>query len=351
VELFERLMAERTGEARTRISNPTWLSNFRISRRMVTGYRRGHVFLAGDAAHIHSPFGGQGMNTGLQDAYNLGWKLALVIEGRASDSLLDTYEEERLPVAREVLKDTHASTSLLISKNPVLRFARDQVLIRLLNLGFVQGMILRENSQLKVNYRKSSLSKSYEGSLTDTKLLSKSGEKPGIKDRLNFLTAPKAGDRAPQGRCLRYPSREETTLFREFEGTKFTLLLFDGPSRTAEGYANLTQIAQKVEELWGEDIKTYVVVAGYDGPEDLHRYGPVLLDAKRELHRTYGAGEETLYLIRPDGYVGFRSQPAREDLLLRYLGDLLHAAHAGKPGVRDEEPYTHKDPGKTSTAR
>ena len=351
VELFQRLMAERTGDTKTRISNPTWLSNFRISRRMVTGYRKGRVFLAGDAAHIHSPFGGQGMNTGLQDAYNLGWKLALVIEGRASDSLLDTYEEERLPVARDVLKDTHASTSLLISKNPALRFARDHVLIRLLNLGFVQGMMLRENSQLKVNYRKSSLSKSYEAPLADTTLLRRSGEKPGIKDRLSFLTAPKSGDRAPQGRCLRYPSREETTLFREFEGTKFTLLLFDGPSRTAEGYANLAQISQKVEELWAEDVKTYVVIAGDDRPEDLDWDGPVLLDARRELHRTYGAGAEALYLIRPDGYIGFRSQPAREDLLLRYLGDLLQDAQAGEAGTRDGNPYTQNDPGKTSTMR
>jgi 4,5-epoxidase len=78
VQLFKRLMIERTGHTTT-ISNPTWLSNFRIHRRLANNYRSGRVFLAGDAAHIHSPFGGQGMNTGIQDAYNLAWKLALVI--------------------------------------------------------------------------------------------------------------------------------------------------------------------------------------------------------------------------------------------------------------------------------
>ena len=348
VELFQRLMAQRTGDAKTHISNPTWLSNFKISRRMVTGYRRGRVFLAGDAAHIHSPFGGQGMNTGLQDAYNLGWKLALVIGGKASDSLLDTYEEERLTVAKEVLKDTHASTSLLISNNPVLRFARDHVLTRLLSLGFVQGTMLRKNSQLKVNYRKSSLSNSCEGSLTDTTLLSKSDEKPGVKDRLSFRIAPRSGDRAPQDRCLSYPSREATSLFREFAGTKFTLLLFDGHSRTAECYMNLARIAQKVEGLWGEEVKTYLVVAGDDRPEDLDWDGPILLDAGRELHKTYGAGAEALYLVRPDGYVGFRSQPIQEDRLLHYLNQLLPA---GETDARSDKPYTRNEPGKTSMTK
>jgi 2-polyprenyl-6-methoxyphenol hydroxylase-like FAD-dependent oxidoreductase len=332
LELFQQLMTERTGDTHTWISNPTWMSNFKISRRMVTGYRRGRVFLAGDAAHIHSPFGGQGMNTGIQDAYNLGWKLALVIKSEASPRLLDTYEEERLPVAKEVLKDTHASTSLVISRNPVLRLVRDHVLTRLLSLGFVQAMMLRENSQLKVNYRKSSLSESYESPLADTMLVvERGGEKPGVRDLLSFRSAPKAGDRAPQGHCVRYPSREETSLFREFRGTKFTLLLFGGLAQTAEGYANLVKIARRVEELAGEQVKTYLIVAGSNELEDLDWDGPVLLDAQRELHKIYGSRAETLYLIRPDGYVGFRSQPAREDRLLDYLGKLFLLGDARTP--------------------
>jgi 2-polyprenyl-6-methoxyphenol hydroxylase-like FAD-dependent oxidoreductase len=332
LELFQELMAERTGDIRTRISNPTWISNFKISRRMVTGYRRGRAFLAGDAAHIHSPLGGQGMNTGIQDAYNLAWKLALVIKSKASHKLLDTYEEERLPVAKEVLKETHASTSLVISRNPILRSVRDHVLTRLVSLGFVQAMILRENSQLKVNYRKSSLSKSYESPLADTLLSSNGrGKEPGIKDRLSFRTAPKAGDRAPQGRCLRHPSREKTSLFRELRGNEFTLLLFDGLAQTTENYARLTRVARVAEQLVGEDVKTYVVTAGSEKPENLDWDGPILLDAERELHKTYGARAEALYLIRPDGYVGFRSQPAREDRLLDYLGNLFLLDKARTP--------------------
>jgi 2-polyprenyl-6-methoxyphenol hydroxylase-like FAD-dependent oxidoreductase len=89
-----------------RATNPIWLSSFRINERKVTDYRAGRVFLAGDAAHVHSPAGGQGMNTGMQDACNLAWKLALVVRGTCSAELLDSYSSERSPIADEVLKVT-----------------------------------------------------------------------------------------------------------------------------------------------------------------------------------------------------------------------------------------------------
>ncbi|MFE3452500.1 FAD-dependent monooxygenase [Nonomuraea sp. NPDC059194] len=103
---LQQAMIERTGRADLRLSNPQWLSAWRYNLRMVDTYRVGPVLLAGDAAHVHSPFGGHGMNTGIQDAYNLGWKLALVLRDVAADSLLDTYQTERLPVARAVLADS-----------------------------------------------------------------------------------------------------------------------------------------------------------------------------------------------------------------------------------------------------
>ncbi len=92
-----------------RLSDLRWSSMFRISMRLAAQYRRGRVFLAGDAAHIHPPTGGQGMNTGIQDAYNLAWKLALVIGGAASEKLLDGYEAERRPVGADVVARTRAA--------------------------------------------------------------------------------------------------------------------------------------------------------------------------------------------------------------------------------------------------
>ena len=347
VELFQELMAERARDVKTNISNPTWMSNFKISRRMVTWYRRERAFLMGDAAHIHSPVGGQGMNTGIQDAYNLGWKLARVIKGKAPDELLDTYEEERMPVAREVLKSTNASTNLVVSRNPALQFVRDRTLSHVMGSGFVQETLLKKVSQLDVNYRKSSLSKSY----TSPQTLLPDRRQDGfrLRDWLNFRSGLKTGDRAPQGRCLRYPSQEETTLFREFEGAEFTLLLFEGSARTGEGYAHLVGTARKVEELWGADVKTYVVIAGNDKPENLAWDGPILLDVERELHGTYNATvAKALYLIRPDGYVGFRSQPVREDRLLSYLSDLLSTTpEVGGASKRHAKSYADK----TSTTR
>lgn len=129
VELFQRLMQERTGDSTTTISHPIWMSNFKINRRMVTSYRKERVFLAGDAAHVHSPFGGQGMNTGIQDAFNLAWKLALVTQGKAADALLDTYQQERLPIARKMFAETDQHTKIFFAKNVAARLLRDRVVI------------------------------------------------------------------------------------------------------------------------------------------------------------------------------------------------------------------------------
>ena len=110
---------------------------------------------------------------------------------------------------------------------------------------------------------------------------------------------------------------------RRQQQTTSTLLLFDGLAHTAEGYANLSRIAHRVEALLGNEIKIHLVVSANDQPEQLDWDGSVLLDPERQLHRLYGAKAASLYFIRPDGYIGFRSQPAREEPLLAYLGKLF----------------------------
>jgi 2-polyprenyl-6-methoxyphenol hydroxylase-like FAD-dependent oxidoreductase len=112
------------------IGKPHWQSVWRYNARLATAYRKGNVFLCGDAAHVHSPFGGHGMNTGIQDAANLGWKLELVLRGVASRRLLDTYESERLPVGRGILADSEKQKSAMLLPRPVLRFALRRVLTR-----------------------------------------------------------------------------------------------------------------------------------------------------------------------------------------------------------------------------
>ncbi len=108
-----------------RAHDPFWLSRFRINERKVRDYRKGRVFLAGDAAHIHSPAGGQGMNTGMQDAFNLGWKLALAWRGLAGETLLASYSPERSGIGEQVLRNATGMTHLAILRNPILQELRN----------------------------------------------------------------------------------------------------------------------------------------------------------------------------------------------------------------------------------
>ena len=147
--LGARLGAEAGGSIRT----VEWTSSFRIQRRLADTYRRGRVLLAGDAAHIHSPIGGQGMNTGIGDAENLAWQLALVISGRAGDGLLDTYETERRPIAKDVLESTSGLTEMVVGQSWIARFVRDHIAVPLLNRGWMQRLIATKASQLRVSYR------------------------------------------------------------------------------------------------------------------------------------------------------------------------------------------------------
>jgi 2-polyprenyl-6-methoxyphenol hydroxylase-like FAD-dependent oxidoreductase len=147
--LATRLADEAGGVVRT----VDWTSVFRIQRRLADTYRSGRVLLAGDAAHIHSPLGGQGMNTGIGDAENLAWKLALVINGRANDSLLDTYEAERRPIAQDVLESTSGLTQIVVGQSRIARLVRDRIAVPLLNRGWMQRLIAKKASQLQVSYR------------------------------------------------------------------------------------------------------------------------------------------------------------------------------------------------------
>lgn len=179
LEQFRRLLPLRAGAVEARIREATWTSVFRIHRRLADEYRRGRVLLAGDAAHIHSPVGGQGMNTGIGDAENLSWKLAHLVRGRAGEALLDTYQAERRPPAANVLRNTTANTRLLVGAGPMTRFLRDRVVIPLLNLPSVQRRGTESASQLWVSYRR------------------------GPLGGRRFGGRPRPGDRVPDRPCLR----------------------------------------------------------------------------------------------------------------------------------------------------
>jgi 4,5-epoxidase len=151
------LVSTRTSITRARIGTAEWTSTFQIQRRIASHYRRGRILLAGDAAHIHSPFGGQGLNTGIGDAENLAWKLVLVTKGVAGQQLLDTYQAERRPVAKTVVAGTTATTNILLGTNTATRWLRDGLILPVVNRPIVQDRLLAVASQLSVSYRRGPL--------------------------------------------------------------------------------------------------------------------------------------------------------------------------------------------------
>ncbi|MXM67661.1 monooxygenase [Streptomyces sp. HUCO-GS316] len=141
------------------LRDPVWMTDFRLHKRGAARYRAGPFFLAGDAAHIHSPAGAQGMNTGIQDALNLGWKLAYVCQGTAPENLLETYEAERAPVGRGVLRLTDRAFTVAMSTNPAIRVARTHIAPRLapllLRARSLRGWGFRTVGELAIHYRRS----------------------------------------------------------------------------------------------------------------------------------------------------------------------------------------------------
>ncbi|UYN98057.1 MAG: FAD-dependent monooxygenase [Enhydrobacter sp.] len=147
------------GKSGLTFANPFWLAAFRINERKVKDYRRGCVFLAGDAAHIHSPAGGQGMNTGMQDAFNLAWKLAMVIEGRARASLLDSYSPERSAVGERVLRNAGRLTEMAVMRNPIAQGLRNAVVRFATGFPAIQHRIADQLTEMDIGYPESPLSR------------------------------------------------------------------------------------------------------------------------------------------------------------------------------------------------
>lgn len=163
--------------------DPIWLAGFRINGRKVADYRHGRAFLLGDAAHVHSPAGGQGMNTGMQDAFNLAWKLAMVVRGKAREGLLESFSAERSKVGDEVLKSAGRLTVIGTLKNPVAQAVRDTVAHALMGLTAVRHKLADTMTEVTIGYPGSPLNGPASGA----------SPKPGERWR------PTVGHRPPGG--------------------------------------------------------------------------------------------------------------------------------------------------------
>jgi 2-polyprenyl-6-methoxyphenol hydroxylase-like FAD-dependent oxidoreductase len=324
LDVFQRMLDERGPKGAT-VRDPAWMIGFKIHHRSTNHYRVGRAFLAGDAAHIHSPVGGQGMNTGIQDAYNLAWKLALVVRGGARESILDSYEAERAPVAKALLDTTdRAMQGLELGvglRSPLAQALRNQLITFVSSLSIVQERAVRALSMLSVAYKDSPIV--HQDRLPVWKasaLISVASEQPNLSDWAAFGEAPGPGERAVDA------AYEGGRVFDLFHGTRHVALLFDGATGTAEGYTYLERIAERLRDRLGAWIDVALVVPHATKPAELRWDGPIVLDAKATVHQRYGARSECVYLVRPDGYIAYRSQPADEGKLFAYLGGIFQGA-------------------------
>jgi 2-polyprenyl-6-methoxyphenol hydroxylase-like FAD-dependent oxidoreductase len=302
---IQQLIDER-GPGRVELRSLLWVSHFRISRRMVTAYRHGRVLLAGDAAHIHSPAGGQGMNTGIQDAWNLGWKLALVAAEEAPAALLDSYGAEREPVARAVLHltDRITETALLID-HPFAQRLRDLVLPLLTGIGPLTHRIADTLAELAVAYRHSSIVAEHWGLPF-----------PGLHS-----AGPAAGDRAPDGALEELGTGAPRRLFELFREPRHTLLLFAGSRATGDAPSplDLCELGRVLADEYPRLLLPHLILPAARAAEDPGAGTARWRDPEGAVHHRYGADSPCLYLIRPDGYVAYRSLGIDTVPLLQYL--------------------------------
>lgn len=256
-----------------------WFSVYRIYHRAAKRFRDRRCFLLGDAAHVHSPAGAQGMNTGLQDAYNLAWKLALVVKGQADPSLLDSYEAERLPVAKRLLETTDRAFQIIVSEGWLGRLFRTQILARVaafaMTIRWVRRLAFRTISQIGIRYPESPLSETAARLPTGA---------PVAGDRFPWMWVKFLGGAAPED------------LFGALDDTRFNLIVIGQtpPLQEALGLGDLCSI--------------HVIAADPINAGELARAR---------------IAQPSFYLLRPDGHVGLCGTTFDAAALRRYVTDHL----------------------------
>ena len=276
---FAAVVPSLRGEAGAGLSidGCSWFSTYRIHHRAAARFRDRRCFLLGDAAHVHSPVGAQGMNTGLQDAYNLAWKLALVVQGKADAALLDSYEAERQPVAQRLLDTTDRGFRLVVSDSWFAGLLRTQVLARIaafaVNRKSVQKIAFRTVSQTGIHYRGSPLSRSADALPKE---------------------APQAGDRFPWMNLQLEAGGSVADLFQTLDDTRCNLLVFG-------------QAAPALPEMDGL-LKVQVI--------------PLTAGNEAEQARTH-VPRSAFFLLRPDGHIGLCGRAVDAAAVRRYFSENL----------------------------
>ena len=262
-----------------------WFAIYRVHHRCIETFRQNSCFLAGDSAHVHSPAGGQGMNTGLQDAYNLAWKLAWYLKGRAPISLLDTYNEERLPVAHDLVNSTDRAFSAAVSKGGIVNFIKLNILPYIagtvMSFDIVRNIGFKRVSQIYISYDKHSLAQN------------------NISLNCN---APFAGNRLPFITLYNRSTQQMESLYHKLNGTDLQVVIWLSNSDKI-GEKEATAIHTYCDENY-DGIQTHTI-------HNITENMPVF----EKLHIT----QSTLYVIRPDNYIGYIGRVDDIEGLRKYM--------------------------------
>lgn len=254
----------------------SWISSFWIHSNLVKYMHYGSVFLTGDAAHIHSPLGGQGMNTGLQDAYNLAWKLALVIKEKANPSLLESYQIERNPIVKKIVNQTEKFTNMALYEKSFLTKLRkycNRIACNQISISKKIGMQL---TQLDIQYHDS----------------------PVIDYKNNDIKSPCPGERAPN-----VVIDKKNYLYDHLQNPQHNILIFVGLKIENKQLTKIKDIQQWINQSYSDLIKLHIISKSNISD----KINGVIFDMSGSIHDRYNIKNIATYIVRPDNYIAYYS--------------------------------------------
>jgi len=271
---FNQLTAKRS-EKKITINNITWKSTFWIHSNTIKKMQHDKIFFAGDAAHIHSPMGGQGMNTGMQDAYNLGWKLAYVLQNKAPKELLKTYDQERRPLAETLVKETDTLTKFMLSKNPASNFIKTHLMPLLLKTKKLNHKLATRMAMLSLNYP--------------------------VSDAINYRSAisnrsPQPGDLVPEIKLEPHP------FTHYLHGSEYWLLIFCGKNPDSKQVEEIKTLCDNLDNNYKGKINYHIICQ-----QPIEVMKAQLNDEDFSIHRAFNVERPALCLVRPDKYIAYVS--------------------------------------------
>jgi 2-polyprenyl-6-methoxyphenol hydroxylase-like FAD-dependent oxidoreductase len=274
-----------------KVVNENWFTTYKLHHRMADKFRLQRCFLVGDAAHIHSPVGGQGMNTGLQDAYNLGWKLAGVVNGQLKETILDSYAAERIPVAKTLLNTTDRLFKMIISTNWFTVFFNKWIMPKATQLIWrserLRAEFFKRVAQINISYRDSN-----------------------INLHLSNAKNIKAGDRLPYLKVFDEKKQEETDLHEWCAKPGFTLIVLG-----------------KLQEL---DLFTLAKWITQNYPANLNFFYLPPSAKNLEVFKTFevSEGKKKALIIRPDMHIGLINDVVDIEMMDNYLHNVVGVKNA-----------------------